>query len=493
MADYKNHYSSIGTIVLTQNVAEQTYFKARNNNAIVDPYICKKTGNDYQKALKLEIGHGGHMSYFMHIEIKELPNRVSYYLKITINLNNFMFQTYPNLSFVNSKEIIKDIEWIISSYLNFPGFNLDRMSVRSIDIAMDFIVSKDPSNYLKILKHKEIPRYLLQYNNDNSSLSIHSYSSIGSINSVENTPNKGEIYNKSSEMGIEKNILRFEFRLEGDQKNQLLLNNDYEQNNCGRYAHLNGVTKFSEIFCADLGVELNKRFINGFILKDIEAYEAIKSHDDYISNHNYWIDRFEDTDDYYRRLSPLWKERNTINRAISEFCEDYAVKMEGDLDQETQLELWDLIESHLEKEFYFRLSVLETPVELKKLQLRDLFFEMGINALLIGLNIIIPIKGKKGIQAASSTKKLISSFFRKRANEFLSDWKKEEKEDINQQISSLRNDFRTFNKYMFISQLDKDYNGVDGHELFNELKTLANSYDFFPSEKVLNLYKHYTE
>jgi hypothetical protein len=496
MKDYNIYNSSIDTIILTQNVHEQTYRKARNYKSVsIDPYICKRSGSTYKKALGLEFRHKDHDLNFMQIEIKELPHRVSDYLKITIHLNHFLHQAYPNENHVNSEKIIDDLESIISRYLRFPGFRLDAMNVSRIDIALDFLVKKDPSHYLNIIKHKAIPRYLLHHNNGNSTLSIHSYSLTESINSNEDTPNKGTIYNKSGKLGIEKNLLRFEFKLKGNQKNQLPLDTYNEQGYYDILSDEKGVTKFSHIFCADIGVELKRRFIDGVILKNSEEYEAIVSHDDYINNHRDWVDRFSGADEYYRRLAPLLKERDDINKSIKEIINGWAAeKIKEDQDRETLHELWDLIESNLKEKFNYQLGELDTPVSQTLLQLKNLLLEMGMVKLLVKMEKIIPPKRKKGVdQADLSTLNVMLNYFRKRANEYLSDEKKEAKKDITNRINSLRNEYKTYKKYMFILYLNYTYEGTIGHELYDELKSLANSYNFTPSENVFNLYKYYAE
>jgi len=493
-----NYNSSIDTIILTQNVNGQTYNKARNfKSADIDPYICKRSGSDYKKSLGLEFRHKEHDLNFLHIEIKKLPHRATDYLKVTIHLNHFIYQAYPNTSYVKSEQITKDIEWIISKYLRFPGFNLDVMNVSSIDIAMDFLVNEDPSYYLNIIKNKEIPRYLLHYNNGNSTLSIHSYSLTESINSDEETPNKGTIYNKSGKMGLEKNILRFEFRLEGNQKNQLPLYTYNEQDYLDIFSQEKGVTKFSDIFCADIGVQLRKRFIDGVILKDSTDYETTQSQKNYIKKHRDWMDRFAGADDYYRKLAPLLKERKDINGFIKEICEYRAkTRIEEDQDRETLQELWTLIEGNLKEKFIYQLYELDAPVEESLSILKGCFLEMSINNFMVAVRENIPKKRKGRVdQADESTFKVIFNYFKKVVNndEGVKKWKLDARRDITNRINSLRNEFKTYNKFMFLLHLYNDFGGKTGQELYDELKTLAVSYSYLPSEKVFNLYKYYNE
>lgn len=488
--------SSVDTIVLTQNVNEQTYHKARKfKSANIDPFICKRSCSDYIKALGLEFRHKDHDLNFMHIEIKKLPHRVTDYLRITIHLNHFMYQAYPNTSYVKPEQITKDLEWIISNYLRFPDFKLDLLSVSYIDIAMDLFVENDPSYYLKLIKHKEIPRYLLHYNNGNSTLSIHSYSFTESINSDEETPNKGTIYNKSGKMGVEKNILRFEFRLEGNQKNQLPLVTFNENGYLDIISEERGVTKFSDIFCADIGTELKKRFIDGVILKNSEDYKTIESHDNYISNHRDLVDQFTDANDYYRRLIPLLIERDAINNGIKEICKDWAKnKIRDDQDQETLHELWELIEINLKEKFMYQLRELDAPEEETLSKIRDYFFKLPMRDFLTAVRSLIPFKKKRQAdQADESTFKVIFNYFKKEFNnnEIIKEWKLDQRREISTQINSLRNEFKEYNKYMFILYLHYEFNETTGQELYDELKTLATSYDFIPSEEVFNLYKYY--
>ncbi len=489
-----NIKKSTDTIILTQNINPITYEKVRYQYTVnIEPYICKRVTSNTNKGIGLEFRHKDYEINFMHIDIKELPYRKNLFLKITIHLNHFIQQAFPNNNYVNPNEIIDELQWIISKYLRFPGFELDRMRVSRIDIAMDFKLKHDPSHYLSILRHKTIPRYLLHYNNGNSTLSIHSYSLTDTINSDYDTPNKGTIYNKSKKMGLEENIIRFEFKLNGNQKNQLPLMTYTDEGYYDISNEKNGVTKFSDIFSADIGSALHKRFIENVLLKDDNILESNESVEDYLSENSDSIDRFIDADDYYKQLIPLLRIRKRITDRIKNKCILWAEKqMNSDIPIDKKNEIWNLIQENLIDKFRYQLNQLDTPLEDTLLELKEYFIDLDVIRFIDLIGNKIPLKKDDRVdQADESTRKVVISYFKEQFNDQFAEWKKEEKKDINKQIKSLRDEYKIYSNCNLLQKLSEDFEGVKGQDLYDELRMLAESYNNNHTENVFNLYKIY--